>query len=365
MKFKLKISFLFLLFTQFACVDLYDPNLTSDTRRLVVEATLTTALEYQMVYLTYDAGYNSTENVFKNLVRRAKVKITDDKGNEYPFIDEIAPSNQIKTAEGYNYRSLQKFKAEVGRTYQLHIETLEGKKYKSAPEKVIPAPPIGKAYAEFQALFPPANFKGQFHIFVDTQDPADTPNFYKWDSYHVKQINYCREWYIYGSGGSVTQSFVDKCCEPCFEKVVCEDCYELANDRLINGQMIRKKQITSIPFDNTTPYYLVIRQHSLSPQAYQFWSSIKQQSKNSGGLFDATPKSIRGNLYSETDAKEEVLGNFTVSDVQELVYIVDRNRTTPKPILVEEYSNFNKTTQCYPCEESYKRTKTFPTGWRF
>ncbi len=349
-----------------ACVDLYDPGLKSTQQRLVVESHLTTRLEYQYVYLTYDAGYNGDETNFKFLVKRAKVSITDDKGKVYEFIDEISQSNQIKTAEGYNYKSAVKFNAEVGRSYKLNIETLDGKKFESSLETVLAVPKISKTYTEFKQTIAPAKIAGNFNVFIDTKDPAETKNYYMWRSYNVQQINYCREWYIYGSGGDVTQAFIDKCCQPCYEKKVCEDCFELGNDKLVNGNTIQKQYVAQVPYLYDTPYYLVINQYSLNEAAYRYWNALKQQSKNSGGLFDATPQSLQGNIKNKTNENDEVLGYFTVSDVHDQITYIDRKISGPKPFPYEEYGAvFQKTEKCWPCEESYKRSKFAPPGWRF
>lgn len=364
--FNKNIGFLFLSVLLVACVDLYDPKLTSDKLRLVVEAQFTTKLDYQYVYLTYDAPYNSEGNNFKNLVTRAKVKITDDQGKVFEFYDEIEPNNQIKTREGYNYRSVNKIKAELGRKYKLTVEVLDGRKYESSLESPVPVTKVDKVNIEFRELGRPSKVVGEFLVSIDTKDAPTSKDFYKWDSYHVKQINYCREWYIYGQGGAVTQSFVDKCCEPCFEKVKNDDAFQLANDRLINGNSIIRQHVATVPFDNNTPYYLVVNQYSLTEDAYKFWNAIKEQSKNSGGLFDATPKSIRGNIKNINDASEEVLGIFYVSDVYEHQINIERNRSTPKPIIIEPYSlGWIKTEQCFPCQESYNRTKVRPAGFLF
>ena len=139
-------NIIFLVFAAFmvSCVDLFDPKLTSEKLRLVVEAQFTTKLDYQYVYLTYDAPYNSEGNNFKNLVTRAKVNIIDDQGKVFEFFDEIPPNNQIKTREGYNYRSLNKIKAEPGRKYKLTVEVLDGRKYESSFEGAAPVSKIDK-----------------------------------------------------------------------------------------------------------------------------------------------------------------------------------------------------------------------------
>jgi hypothetical protein len=71
-------------------------------------------------------------------------------------------------------------------------------------------------------------------------------------------------------------------------------------------------------------------------------------------------------MQNVNDASEEVLGIFYVSDVYEHQLNVERNRSTPKPIIVEPYSlGWIKTTQCFPCQESFNRTKVKPAGFMF
>ena len=53
------------------------------------------------------------KNVFQLFQQKGwTVIITDDLGNVYEFFDEKENNNEIKTKEGYNYRSVEKFKAE-------------------------------------------------------------------------------------------------------------------------------------------------------------------------------------------------------------------------------------------------------------
>jgi hypothetical protein len=348
-----------------ACVDLYDPGLSGTNPRLVVECHITTQADYQYVYLTFDAPFNNTSNIFTNPVRRAKVSITDSNGQQYEFFDDPTPSNKINTKEGYNYRSFEKFAAQIGHTYTLNIETLIGQKYQAISDKVSPVTAIEKVHTKFRQLPVGSKLVGTFDVYIDSPDPATETNFYKWDSFHVFQQGFCREWYVFGRDGSVTVSNVDRCCGSCFQKELCDECYQLGNDKLINGKKIVGQYITSVPYSDITPYYLSIRQFGLSEAAYRYWKTVQEQSKNSGGLFDATPKSIKGNIRSLSQANEEVLGFFMATDVKQTNINIDRNLANPKPRVVLPYvgTNWIITPDCYPCQESYNRSKTPPPGW--
>ncbi len=345
-----------------SCINEYDPKLDSSDRRLVIESHLTTKLAFHYVYLTFDAPYNSDASIFKDYVGDAKVMIKDNLGNEYPFLDDPVQNNYIKTSRGYNYRSVNKFKAEIGRSYQLFIETFDKKTYVSAPEKVIQVPKVENVKIDFTEIKPSSYLRGQFKVSVNVKDRAKESNYYKWDWYNVKKIDWCREYSIGNAAG--TTSYVDPCCETCYEITPCVDCIEISNDKLIDGNVFNKA-LTSVPYDNSSNYYLVVNQYSISENAYKFWNTVKEQSKNSGGLFDAIPKSIKGNIKNSKDSKEEVLGYFTVSDLHEEIIIIDRNLSSPKPIIVELYlPPWIRTEKCWPCVESFNRTKIKPVGWR-
>jgi hypothetical protein len=197
-------------------------------------------------------------------------------------------------------------------------------------------------------------------VYTDLQD-SPTPNeYYKWEAVHWYQAYFCRYWDI---RSDPPQFFKDPCCGDCYELSICYDCSQIASDELVNGRELRKKFIARVPYDNTNPYYLAIKQYSISEEVYRFWNIVQQQAQNTGGLFDVTPKSIRGNMESISDANEEVLGVFSASDVHEKILYVNRNITGFKPF--DPQPEVYKTTRtCYPCLESYNRSPNPPKGWR-
>ncbi len=346
-----------------SCVTEFDPKLDSSQRRLVVEAQLTTKLGFQYVYLSYDAPYNATSSIFENDVVGARVIVKDDLGKEFLFVDDPVQNNFIKTKQGYNYRSANRFQVEVGRSYQLIIETSDNKIYESSVEKVTPVAGVESVDIDFRVIQRSSILNGMYTVSVNVKDEAGVANFYKWDYHHVRLLDFCREYTIPAAMRGPT--LLDPCCQPCYEIVPCVDCLELGNDRLIDGNKFNKS-IAEVPYDNFTDYYLQINQYSLSENAYKFWSAIRDQTKNSGGLFDVVPQSVKSNIQNRSDKNEEVIGYFTVSDLHEEVVVVNRNRLTPKPFIVEKYKspNFVRTQTCFPCEERFDRTSIQPKGWR-
>jgi hypothetical protein len=338
-----------------SCIDLYDPKLKSTQQRLVVEAQITTELDYHWVDLTYDAGYNSSETNFNFLVKNAKVWVTDNAGNRYDFIDSKKEVQPIKANPGFDYRSLIKFQAVVGRTYQLFIQTENGKQYRSKPELVRAVPKLDRIYTEFNRL--PTTFPnpiGEFSIFTDIQDSPTPDEFYRWESIHWDKLVYCQY------GDTLNRIIAYPCCQDCYEFKICKECRPIVSDRFVNGNTIKRQLIAKYPYDSLYPYYLKIRQYAISKDVYNFWNTVETQAKNSGGLFDVTPKQIKGNISNINDPSEEVLGYFSAADVDEKVMYFERNLVGVKPFAPYVPA---RSRLCFPCQEFNNRSRVMPKDW--
>ncbi|MFN3849667.1 MAG: DUF4249 domain-containing protein [Spirosomataceae bacterium] len=343
-----------LLFTAISCIDVFDPKLKADKQRLVIESRITTEFDYQWVDLTFDAAYNSTTNNFSPVVKNAKVWVIDDKGNRYDFIDDRKPVASAKAPFGYDYRSKDKFQAKVGYSYQLYVETENGKRYRSKLEKVRPVPKLEKIYQEFRYL--PQQFGnpiGEFLIFTDVNDSPEANEFYQWNSTHWKKLVYCQ----FTSLSNSPYIYAYKCCQDCFEFTICRDCQPIASDQFINGKTLKRQLLARVPYDSQDPYYLAIKQYSISEEIFTFWQTLKQQAENTGGLFDVNPKSIRGNIECISDPTEEALGYFSASDVSELITYIDRKLAFPKPFPAYEPLEMP---DCFRCDEVANRTRVRP-----
>jgi hypothetical protein len=72
----------------------------------------------------------------------------------------------------------------------------------------------------------------------------------------------------------------------------------------------------------------LVKQWSLSKEAYLYWYNLKKNNQETGGLYTKQPAMPKGNLYNENDSSEIVLGYFTVSS------------ETSKRIIVEKIPDF-------------------------
>jgi hypothetical protein len=69
-------------------------------------------------------------------------------------------------------------------------------------------------------------------------------------------------------------------------------------------------------------YSLLVNQKALTKEAYDYWSQIKKVSESLGGLSDPLPYPVDGNIKSETNPDETVLGYFYGGEVTQKRVVV-------------------------------------------
>ncbi len=337
-------SSLLMVATVAACIDPYDPKLVGGDRYLVFEGTLTDAVGPYRFTLSQSAGYNSSESVFDQRITGAGVSVTDGEGQATRFLD----------AGRGAYVSPPGFRGKTGRRYALMV-TYNEQTYQSAPESMQPVPPIDSVYWQYQAR-QTATVRGQFIAYLNLTDPAATENYYQWDWVHYEQPAYCL---LFRPDGPAT--YGKPCCTDCWNITRSSGASLLASDRLINGNRLLGQAIAEVPFDDITPYYLAIGQQSLSREAFQYWQTVRALTSNVGGVFDATPATLRGNIRNLNADGPPMLGFFQVSARRQTIVYVSRFGAPVQPFAKTVYPTWPK---CEPCAESLFRTATMPEGWR-
>jgi len=339
------LSGLFLFLALSSCIDPYDPKLVGGERYLVFEGVLTDAPGPYRFSLSQSAGYNSTESVFDQRVTGAQLTVTDDAGRATRFVD----------AGRGSYSSPAGFRGQAGRRYTLTI-TYKGQTWQSEPELMQPVPTIDSVYWAYVPNVS-VDVRGQFNVFLDLTDPADAENYYQWDWIHYEIPDFC---VLYTPPGS-NITYEKRCCPvDCWDITSSSGQIQLGSDRLINGNRLAGQLVARAPFDNLTPYYLSIGQQSLSKGAYQYWQTVQALTGNVGGVFDATPATLTGNINNTRSGGSLMLGYFQVSArKQRLVYV--GRLGVGLPFAKSVYPVW---TTCEPCTESLYRTGVKPEGWQ-
>lgn len=336
-----------------SCIDPYDPGLTANDSKLVVEALLTNQNENHFVQLGRSAAYADEVNSLDKPVNGAVVWVEDKNKVRVDLTDSGLGK----------YKFPRGFRGVVGNSYQLHIKLIDGTEYISDLEPMIEPPVIEAiksefAYDETKEIYD----RGSFKISIDTKDPISKGNYYKWNWRHYDPITTC-ELFSRQNGENGVRWFESKCCEKvCFQVTSCPNCININNDELLNGKLIKSQPIGSIPYESNSPYYLLVDQYAISKKVYEFWKSLKDQTSNVGGIFDTTPALIPGNIYNAKNPNDVAIGFFQVSGVSQKAVYINRAGQTRKPVARNVAITTGDPVPCQACESKDNHTTITPIG---
>ncbi|WP_152757916.1 DUF4249 domain-containing protein [Salmonirosea aquatica] len=338
-----------------ACVTPYEADFKQQPENVVVQGFVSNQPGPYTIQLVRPANYSFAG--YSIGIQGAKVYITDDTGGR---------EDLVETSAGGQYKT-QKLQGVVGRTYQLHFE-VDGKNYESRPELLRDAGTIERIYHEpFQSINPITQERqlGGWHVYIDTQDPAERGNYYRWNSVRYKKLVGC---------GSAKDRYGNPiyflfCCSDCWdiERCLGPDCINVANDALNNGQKIARQEVATVPVECRDQYYLEVEQQALSRDAYLYWKTIKQLLQNTGGVFDVAPSAVPSNLICISNPQEQVLGFFSAVGITRVGHVVDRRdaERASCPAGLPYPPTGGIPPPCTPCEESLYRTGQKPRFWDF
>lgn len=92
----------------------------------------------------------------------------------------------------------------------------------------------------------------------------------------------------------------------------------LANTNILSDNNVKKLPVRFIDRNNRTlayRYSILVRQLSLSREAYEFYETLKELSGSESLFSQNQPGFLNGNVYSVDNPHEKVIGYFSVSPV--------------------------------------------------
>ncbi len=307
-----------LLFVFLGCIDPFEVVVPEGPQLLTIEGFITTEPGPHEIRLTRGDTYGSVFEGLIRPVREAIVIIRDDLGNVVFLGEDFDNRGSYLTPAG--------FRAEVGRSYTLGIQLVDGKTYSSFPELLAPPTPIQNL--SYQSVEIPVEGElvpdSGVQLIVDIDDPADQNNFYFWRNDEATYVLQTRPDLFVTRPPDRTPAPKD-CCFVCWrQEITGNQSFFIADDDNFNGLSTRIPA-AFIPDDGlrfSDTYRIDLRQLSITQDAYRFLRLIKQQSEISGSVFDPPPARITGNMISLDDPDEVVLGYFMAAgETKEQVYI--------------------------------------------
>jgi hypothetical protein len=321
----LKRSLYILLLFTLSCIDPYKVEIPEGEQLLTVEGFITNEPGPHLIRLTRSDTYGS---VFEGLIRpvtEAKVALRDSEGN-VTFLSEEVERGSYFTPAG--------FQVQVGRSYILQIELLNGKTYSSLPEIANSVPQIDSLSYESVRTFTNDRLNDNVgtQIYAHFKDPSDQTNFYYWRSGPGDYVLVANpELYTLPPTHPTNPRgpAPKDCCEICFTKENSRiQSFAIAADEGFNG-LSQKIPVAYIQDDGLRfkrTYRTEILQMAVSREAYRFLRLVQQQINITGSVFDQPPANIRGNIIGLTDPDEVVLGYFIVASVSRKPLYIENSR---------------------------------------
>ncbi len=252
----------------------------------------------------------------------ASIIILDDQGNSADYQEIDLGKYQL---------AADKIAGIPGRSYHIEVTLSDGKTYFSAPQ-VMPEPiEIEEVYfnIESRQILSSSDVlvdKTFIDIFIDTPLQNSSGGFspIRWT---VEEV----------------YSFVDRACSP-FDPA--ETCYFIdrvdesevllfkneggAQDYL-RGFNVRSRLL--VPFDEfTARHYFIVRQYTISEEAFDYWNKIDVVADQSGNLFDVQPAKVGGNIFEKDNEQALVLGYFGINGQNLVRTFITPNEIKPLPV---------------------------------
>lgn len=310
-----KIIFLLFFFCFISsCIESYNVNVKQYEDLLVVDGLITNENKSHQIKLTRSIGnLDETPKVETNAV----IRIQCSDGTE-EILKEIEPGI-------YKTDSLQ-FVVKVGNIYKLFIDTSSGKSYSSDECEILEPTEIDKIYYNKNEVVDINNetIEG-VDFYVDGK--VSSGSYLRWI--------YEEDW-KFSIPYPVLIGFDEnkKVIFPPVENVYCWK-KSSSNEIIIQSLQhqntidIKDKKVCFISSDNTDrfthKYAINIKQLNISQDEYEYWSKLKKTSEDVGDISGTQPFTVMGNVKSNDDINEPVLGYFQTGSVTTKRVFVDYN----------------------------------------
>lgn len=292
----------------FGCVDPFEPETVTFESALVVEATITDELRTQEIFLsrTFEFEVDGPE-----LEANALVQVTDNSGNTFDF-QEVSSGV---------YRSVTPFRAESGRDYALQIQTDDGRNYSSSTSQLPPSTALERLYAE--RIVNSDGVEG-IGIFVDSFDPTGNAQNYRYNYEETFRV-IAPDWKptdLIGDpagGCGVLVAAKEQEEQTCYRTQVSANIIQTSTNDLEEDRVERfmVRFINSEDYIISHRYSILVRQLIQSGTSYSYYETLNDFSSSQSLFSDTQVGFLNGNVFSDQDESEKVLGYFDVVSVDE------------------------------------------------
>jgi len=333
----MKRIFIFSCFLLSGCIEEFIPETITFEDLLVVEATITDEFKFQEIKLSKTFRFEE-EAITESL---AVVKIIDDTQNIFLFNETNEPGK---------YVSAIMFSAEPNKNYTLRITTKNNTSFTSSSVKL----PSNSAKITNVSYIKAVNSGGVegINILIDSFDPSGNSLYYRYEFEETQRIIAPfwgpQEIIIISDAppfkvGNIPNTKENRVCYKTTisnSSIVQTQTNNLFEDRVTKFPVKFLSKNDSIIRDR---YSILVKQHVQSLEAYTYFQTLNKFSNSESILSENQPGFLEGNIFSDTNPSEKVLGFFEISSVSLKRLFLNFKDVFP---------NENKLPYFSPCNES-------------
>ncbi len=306
------------------CVQQYNPPIRKlSINYLIVDGIIVNGQDSTVINLS--RTQNITDSAFTPLAETGAI---------CTIIGQYRDSYTLSEQPGGRY-VISSLNLNNSESYQLQIVTTNGQKFLTDPFPVRQTPPVDSIHWQSNGQV--------ISYYMNTHDPANNTKYYRWQYVATWQYHSIYPSELIYQNGMLSIRTPDQQVYNCWDSVQSTDIlvgtsaglssdviYEhpLFSDSLmvlvypVNIQLI----LPEISQKYSVQYSVLVNQYAITEAAYNYWTNLRLNTEELGGLFSPEPSSqVSGNIHCITDTTQPVIGYITASTVRQKRIFVSFN----------------------------------------
>jgi hypothetical protein len=159
---------------------------------------------------------------------------------------------------------------------------------------------------------------GNLTFYVNTHDPNNATRYYRWEYDETWQYQTPYESLFIFENGQIRDRDSNELVHICYRHANSSDVI-LGTSTQLSEDVITHVPLVTIPQNSrklAMKYSLNVKQYALTEEAFKYWQLLKKNTQQLGTLFDAQPSELIGNIHSDSDPVEPVIGYVSVSSIE-------------------------------------------------
>lgn len=249
----------------------------------------------------------------------AQVMVVDNLGNEEIFA-EVSKGVYKSVPDG--------MQGVVGRKYKVIITTKSDQIFESDFQELKEPTGISNVYAEIEnydtgdPYYPAYGY--QFYVDSEASESDSTHLMWRLTGTYKYQADYYIRYYYYDYG---LHEFPDPdSLYTCYNTEVIQGIYTFSTAGLSESAVIKfpLNYVTTDTRRLSIRYSLLVKQFTLTDEAYTYYNSLQAISAQQGALYAQQPYQVQGNIKNTLNPDDPVLGYFLVAGIDQQRIYVDR-----------------------------------------